>query len=55
VAGDSSYASLVKSEKGDCANDFSVVASHLLQLDGEPHGELSTYVNETRSSEYMNL
>ena len=55
MPGDSSYASLVNSEQEDCINESSVAASPLLQHDEEPHDDLPTYVNEMRSSEYMNI
>ena len=54
MPGDTSYASLQKSEQGDCIDESSVAASPLLQHDDENHDQLPTYVN-MRSANYENI
>lgn len=55
MPGDSLYALPVKSEQDDCASESSEDASPLLQTDEESDDELPTYINELRSSKYMNI
>lgn len=53
MPGDSSYASLEKSDKGDSGNESSKAVAVIPLLQTED--ELPTYANQMRSSDYENI